>query len=99
MTFAEQFQNHKCGLVRLRSQLYWYDSNSYDNTPGRVCLLLDAWHELDPVGAVGALAVAVAATPRSHTRTHGSGARYAAHLLIDGQPRWVWMTEEDVEIL
>lgn len=88
MTFAEQFQNHKCGLVRLRSQLYWYDSNSYDNTPGRVCLLLDV-----AVESPGAAATATGA----HVGDAAGDA--ATLLLIDGQLRWVWVSKGDVELI
>jgi len=42
MTFLEQLQAHKGGLIQLKSQLYWYGGRGYDGNPGRVCLILDA---------------------------------------------------------
>jgi hypothetical protein len=86
MTFLEQLQAHKGGLIQLKSQLYWYGGRGSDGTPGRVCLILDATTAAAPTAATGA------------ARTHA--ARTAdAFLLIDGQPQWVWVAEQDIELL
>ena len=42
MTFLETLQSHKCGLISLKTELYWYDGRGWDKNPGRVCLILDA---------------------------------------------------------
>jgi hypothetical protein len=56
----------------------------WDNNPGRICLTLDA-AAAPPAIPVACTAVATAAA--------------AAHLLIDGKPQWVWVAEQDVELL
>jgi len=85
MTFLEQLQAHKGGLIQLKSQLYWYGGRGDDGNPGRVCLILDAV-------AVGPSTAAVTTSVRSKTPT-------AAFLLVDGSPHWVWVAKEDVELL
>jgi len=85
MTFLEQLQTHKGGLIQLKSQLYWYGGRGYDGNPGRVCLILDAVAD-SPIPA------AVTTSVRSKTPT-------AAFLLVDGSPHWVWVAKEDVELL
>jgi hypothetical protein len=83
MTFLEQLQAHKGGLIRLKTQLFWYEGRGWDNTPGRICLLLDA-------AATAATTVASSAAAATTT---------AAHLLIDGKPAWIWVAEQDIELL
>lgn len=89
MTFLEQLQSHRGGLIRLKTELYWYgDGRGYDRRPGRVCLLLDAAADGD------------AKVPWKAPSTAGASADGpAAHLLIDGMPHWVWVVEQDVELL
>jgi len=90
MAFLDDLQSHCGGLVRLRTQLFWY-GRGWDATPGNLCLLLDADADL---AAEKAAAEATGAT------TAAFGGRAACvHLLIDGQPRWVRVAEEDVELL
>ena len=88
MTFLEQLQAHKGGLVQLKTELYWYEQGRYDGNPGRVCLILDA-----AVAADAATTVAVAVT------VTGAVAADAGFLLIDGRPQWIWIVEKDVELL
>ena len=86
MTFLEQLQAHKGGLIRLKTQLYWYDGRRWDNAPGRVCLILDS-------AAPRLLAPGV---PAATTRARPTD---AAFFLIDGGPQWIWIAEADVELL
>jgi len=93
MTFFRRLQSHKGGLLRLRTQLLWYNSLVLDANPGRVCLLLDAATAPptpQPDGTAFGLHVGVE-PPRARP--------LAALLLVDGQPRWIWVAEEDVEVL
>ena len=94
MTFLEQLQSHKGGLICLKTQLYWYDGRGWDKNPGRVCLILDtaAARTAAPVAAAARTAAGVAAARAS---TNGA----SALLLIDGAPHWVWIVEQDVELL
>jgi len=85
MTFLEQLQAHKGGLIQLKSQLYWYDGRGDDGNPGRVCLILDT--------------VAVGPAPAGATTSVRSKTPTAAFLLVDGSPHWVWVAKEDVELL
>jgi hypothetical protein len=96
MTFLEQFQAHKGGLLKIKTQLYWYDRGRHDGNPGRVCLILDVCdarhvnsHDIHAVGAANAYA-------ESHGKKVNS---VDAFLLVDGVPRWIWLSEADVELL
>ena len=87
MTFLETLQTHKGSLIRLKTELYWYGGRGgYDGNPGRICLLLD-------------VSTAVAVAGRSAARTSTNAHTDAAYLLIDGSPQWVWVAEEDVEVI
>jgi len=83
MTFLEQLRSHKGGLIHLKSQLYWYEGHRWDNNPGRICLILDA-------------AAAPPAIPAACTAATDAT---AAYFLIDGQTAWIWLAEEDIELL
>ena len=92
MTFLESLQAHKGGLICLKTELYWYDGRGYDNTPGRICLILDA--AAADLRRTGGDHVGVAIT------TAATAAVVAvAHLLIDGQSAWIWVAEKDGELL
>lgn len=92
MTFLETLQSHKGGLIRLKTELYWYDGRGYDRSPGRICLILDAAPATTATAATTTTVPAAAAAARV-------AARVAALLLIDGSPQRVWMDEADIEIL
>lgn len=85
MNFLETLRAQVGGLLRIKSNLYWYDGRGWDDLPGRVCLILDA----APVRR------------DAHARTaHLGGQHHAAVLLlIDGTPRWVWVTQADAELI
>jgi len=87
MTLIEALQAHKGGLVRIKSQLYWY-GRGWDGVHDRVCLLLNAAAEADDG------CVAVTADLRATL-----AAPTAALLLVDGAPHWVWVAKKDVELL
>jgi len=106
MTLLDKLQAHRGGLLQLKPPLYWYGRGGWDNNPGRVCLLLDATCPAAteaPVAAAAARRVTAgdrrvtAADPAAASSTAGTPT--AAFLLIDGQPHWVWIAEEDVELL
>ena len=89
MTFLEELQSHRGGILRIKSELYWCGGRGWDGTPDRICLVLDA---ADEVGGTSAVHVCTA-HQRGHRYPHG------ALLLIDGAPHWIWIGSEDVEIL
>ena len=91
MTFLERIQAHKGGLLKIKTQLYWYVTGRHDGNPGRICLILDAVDEHD-VDAVGA----------ANEKAESDGEKVNsvdAFLLVDGVPRWIWLSEADVELL
>ena len=96
MTFLKQFQAHKGGLLRIKTELYWYDRGRYDGNPGRVCLILDAYdarqvvtRDIDASGAANRQAESEGKKVNS----------VDSFLLVDGIPRWIWLSEDDVELL
>jgi len=88
MTLIEALQSHRGGLVRIKSDLFWYDSRGWDGTRGRICLLMDA----DDNAPDRRFAAARTTAPAL------SGATVAL-LLVDGQPHWVWVGADDLELL
>ena len=88
MTFLEDLQAHKGGLVRIKSDLFWYGGRGWDGITGRVCLLMDT-----------AAAEAVASAAASTAAPRAAVAHTAALLLVDGAPHWVWVAQADVELL
>jgi hypothetical protein len=98
MTFIEQLKAHVGELVRLRTDLYWYNAQSYDGIKGRICLLLDATDRLEDNHRLraGRLTIVEArGPPRPYT---GAGRVYVL-LLIDGSPKWVLTSREDAELI
>ena len=104
MTLLEQLQAHKGGLIQLKTQLYWYDRGSWDGTPGRICLLLDATTTATAAAAAGHSGRSLVRATRISrklpaTSDEGLSSSPAAFLLIDGQPQWIWVAEEDIALL
>ncbi len=89
MTLLEELTAHKGGLVRLKGELFWYGGRGWDGVHDRICLLMDA----RPADARGVLRTLVDAA------TAAVGFAYAACLLIDGCPHWVWVSSYDLELL
>ena len=87
MTFLEELQSHRGGILRIKSELFWYGGRGWDGAPGRVCLVLDAATTAPEAAAAD---LAARGLP---------GRELAVLLLIDGCPHWVWVAPEDVEIL
>jgi len=88
MTLLEELTAHKGRLILLKTELFWYGGRGWDDTRGRVCLLMDA-----TTTAAGGLAADAA--PKA---AKGASAA-AALLLIDGCPHWVWVSSDDLELL
>ena len=91
MTLLERLQAHKGGLVRIKSQLYWHGGRGWDRFSGRICLILDVATD-NEVFRIRVNAHTPATTPRGVVGAD-------ALLLIDGAPRWVWVADEDIELL
>ena len=93
MTPFEQLQSRRGGLLHLKTELFWYDGRGHDNNSGRICLLLDVI-TTDAVRALGADAARTTAV-----RGAGREATAVAFLLIEGKPQWIWVTEQDMEVI
>jgi hypothetical protein len=91
MTFLETLHANCGGLIRLKTQLYWYETKSWDDNPGRICLILDA--TLGPARHAGVDVVATVSGGRMDDEF------LAAQLMIDGSPRWVWIDKQKAELL
>ena len=94
MTVLKQFQAHKGSLLRIKTELYWYDRGRHDGNPGRVCLILDVSRQFDnrDIDASGA----------ANEKAESEGKKVNsvdALLLVDGVPRWIWLSEAEVELL
>lgn len=98
MTLLDKLQAHKGGLIQLKPQLYWYGSRSYDNNPGRICLILDAAAARVRPTATGINSVS-ATSPAIRRFASSTICSAAAFLLINGRAHWVWVVEADVELL
>jgi len=88
MTLLEALQAHKGGLVRIKTDLFWYGGRGWDGARGRICLLMDA--DDDAPDRRFAAARTTASTFIAAT---------VALLLVDGQPHWVWVGADDLELL
>jgi hypothetical protein len=91
VTLLETLKHHKGGLLRIKSDLFWYHDRSWEQNPGRICLVLDVTTKV-PTGIEG-VASARGAMYGNIER------RRIVHLLIDGTPRWVWVSDDDVEVI
>lgn len=96
MTLLEQLQSHAGGLVKIKTQLFWYGGRGLDGTPDRICLILDA--AADPAAASPGAASPAATSPGAAGRIDARAVATAL-LLIDGAPHWVWISEDTVELL
>jgi hypothetical protein len=101
MTLLEQLQSNKGGLIRLKTDLFWLDTASWDKKPGRICLILDTLcEERKNVHGDEVMACSIlTAGYQSHSTRRVGGRNTIAQLLIDGSPQWVWVDEDDVEVI
>jgi hypothetical protein len=90
MTFKEQLRAHNAGLILLKTDLYWYNSQTRDGIEKRICLLLDAV-------VPGEIFLVADACTLSAETFHNSS--HIMLLFIDGTPKWIWTSEKDVELI
>ena len=95
MNFLQELGSHRGGLLLLKSELWWYGARAWDGARGRICLLMDA----APVAYAVAAATRTAAFAPAAAVAAATARTAAALLLIDGRPQWVWVDQEDVELL
>jgi hypothetical protein len=96
MTFLEELTAHKGGLIRVKTELFWYGGRGWDGVHDRICLLMDSALTYD-----GAPATRTTHDPwaTAAARAGVIEAAAIACLLIDGRPHWVRLALADLELL
>ena len=95
MTFIEQLKAHIGGLIRIKTQLYWYKEGKWAEASERVYLLLDALID-DGDGPI----VEAATDPDDPVPLRPTDPEPASVLLsIDGAPKWIWAYESSMEFI
>ena len=95
MTFLDELQAHIDDLIRIKTELFWYNPHrpgeapKADGTPGRVCLLLDARREISHAF--------IDACPAEGDRSRSQSASIL--VFFDGMSRWIWVWDEVLEII
>jgi hypothetical protein len=90
VTFIKTLQAHRGGLARIKTQIFWYNGRGWEETPGRVCLILDVLE----CGVAGAEAAGCSASSWSVAESEK-----LVLLLIDELPKWFWLSEDDIEFI
>ncbi len=85
MNFACQLRTHQGGLILLKSEVYFYDGG-WDGRFNRICLLLRSASEAKCV--VGRSASVVP-----------WGDACVVYVLVDSTPMYIWVHDDDVELL
>lgn len=97
MGLLETLQGKKGELIKLKSQLYWYDGVGFDDVPSRICILADAAVSSDDMVATTVAAFTAAGlTVRNKEESVDA---VAALLLFDERFHWVWVAAPDVELI
>lgn len=95
MTFLDKLKEHIGGLIRIKTELYWFNPRSpgdppkADGTPGRVFLLLDARREISHAF--------IDACPAEGDRPRSQSASIL--VFFDGMFRWIWVWCEVLEFI
>jgi hypothetical protein len=98
MTFVETLQANRGELLRLKTQLYWYETKSWDDNPGRVCLILDAIDSGE--GEEEADAFLEGSDKRVGAEAGDDDYKIiVAQLIIDGSPQWVALNKKNIELI
>jgi len=100
MTFFETLNANCGGLIKLKTQLFWYKKGDWDCIYDRICLIVDVINAMDDAGQDIDLpdnVVIQAYTGRPGGR-HGMF-EVALCLIIDELPKWIWVDERHVELL
>jgi hypothetical protein len=96
VTFIKTLQAHRGELTRIKTQIFWYNDVGWEETPGRVCLILDV---LERGPQWGPVIAATAADGCSASSWNVAESEELVLLLIDELPKWVWLSEDDIEFI
>ena len=87
VNLLDNLRTHKGGLLQLKSQLYWYNGRGWDKNSDRICVILDA------------ASTTATTSARSYSSVKRSATGAAVLLLIDGSLKWIWVAEQDMELI
>jgi len=90
MTFLETLQANHGELLKLNTQLWWYQDQRWDKNPGRICLIMKAFQ--------CSYTREEALSARS-AKAYTLETRCGAELFMDGSYHWIWLDEQDVEFI
>ena len=90
MTFLDKLKSHIGGLIRIKTELYWYKDRAYDNISNRICLLVDVNTNFDERNG---------ATGSAWLRDRQGGGSAVALVMIDSGLQLIWMSNDDVELV
>lgn len=93
MDFLQALKAHKGRLILIKSNLFWHGGRGWDNSLGRIYLVLDASAAAEGIDALGGIALFARVAPSTPP------VAAAVLLLIDGAPHWVWVGQADVELI
>lgn len=86
MTIKE-LETHIGSLIHIKTQLYWYGVQGWDENSDRFCILLDSKSISSPEGGRFMATCAL------------SSPKYVLQLLIDDEPWWVAACDDSYEIV
>ena len=92
MTIGE-LQDHISGLIRIKTQIYWYSNDKWDETHERHYILLDVKN----VNDFSFVDDAVTFTPSLNPLSDQDNV--VLHLLVNGSPKFVLTNEKDIEVV
>jgi hypothetical protein len=109
MIFLDRLRSHIGGLVCVTNEFYWYDSRTWDGVKKRVCMLLDflephpnkgdgseKWHKVVVDADANPSRPVILEDCNYEQDTDGD---IAILLLVDGAPKWVWISKNIVEFV
>jgi hypothetical protein len=114
MTLLEELRTHIGHLVEVNCQLYWLKINCWDGPQERLWVLLDAIDLTSGLNTDGISYTLISSTQRSRRLwSSPAGASFggdaascsgrqwpvALQFLVDGEPKWISLTEEDYRII
>ena len=91
MTFLDKLKSHVGGLIRIKTELFWYKDRDYDNISNLICLLVDVNTNFDEPPDL------IVATWLRDRQGLGSGA--VALVMIDADLQLIWVNNDDVEFI
>lgn len=111
MKFFEQIRAHIGGLIRIKHQLFWYDSRNWDGIRERFCILLNFTPAEDvrergqkdssgePIYYFNESEMTVIVQSLAATDANKGKRDCMLQLLIDDKPQWVILNANSFEMV